>query len=303
MHDPRAASELVEAVLKRSGEACRGSSAACHAMGWIYAITGCGEYGVQECATGTAARARQRRKARALDDRYRRLLDAECDRGVASSCREIATGKDLKRAVKPYLRACELGDALSCDQLPAALSSYRHMSEDEHLKYVEMACTAGHPISCIDASKYWSDMDLRLSTSLRGRARELLRQGCPIGPPPDDRCSAERVLESLGRVRMYEFVVDALRRGCHGPDERRSCSYLVDALRVPRDSWTSPPDRAGCRRRAGSRSAVAHVESEGTSGGCPRGHVMSACRTASSGRRAEAICRGAPRVVLGPPCQ
>ncbi|MCY0987552.1 hypothetical protein OV203_10485 [Nannocystis sp. ILAH1] len=240
-HDPRAASELVAVVLKQSGKACRSSSEACDAIRWIHLITGCGEYGVQTCASRTAAQMRQRRKASAFDARFERLLLAECDRGVASSCQRLAsrvTGSSPKRAEKLFLRACELGDATSCGQVRSVGSGYRYMSEDEDYKYIQMACDGGDHESCLGVARYWSDMDPRLSESLRTRARELLEQGCPIGQSPGHWCSTEPILASLAELDMYAAVVDTLRRKCHESESSTSCSTLVGMLGVPRDSWT-----------------------------------------------------------------
>ncbi|WAS95089.1 hypothetical protein [Nannocystis punicea] len=240
-HDPKAASELVGVVLKRSEAACRSSSEACDAIQEIHSFTGCGDYGVERCENRTSAEMGQRRKARALDARYHYLLLAECDRGVASSCRtlgSIVTGSSPERAEKLFLRACELGDASSCGQVFSVGSNYRDMGKEEIYEYLQMACTGGDHVSCLGVSKYWSARDPRLSESLRSRARELLEQGCPIGQPPGGWCSGDAILESLAELGMYAFVVDALRQACPRADDRSSCSSLVDVLGAPRDSWT-----------------------------------------------------------------
>lgn len=239
--DPRAARELIDGISKQPGAACRTSSEACATMQAIHLVVGCGEHGVEECAAGSEARARQRRRARKLEPRYERLLRDECDRGIAAACREIASdvvAHDLPRAAQLYQQACELGDAVSCDQVPAVMSSYRTLSDDENASYQELACAAGDPSACLFVSAYRADTDPDAAGSLRSQARDLLERGCPATQPPVGAwCETPMLIELHVKLKMYGSVVDALRQSCHGADQQ-SCRALVDALRFRPGSWT-----------------------------------------------------------------
>ncbi|MCB9706384.1 MAG: sel1 repeat family protein [Myxococcales bacterium] len=242
VEDPRAASELVKAVLKRSSEACRSSSDECSAIMAIHEITGCGEYGVQECPDSTPARKRQWRKSSALRARQARLLRAECDRGLARSCEWLAyyvDGEDDRRAAKLYTRACELGDAESCWNAITAISGYRDPSETERVKYLGMACTGGNFSACLFLSETWSVIDPRSSKAFSSRARALLENSCSLPRPPFAFwCDEVTILQSLAELGMYAVVVPTLRRVCHGTADARGCTQLVFALLPLSGSWT-----------------------------------------------------------------
>jgi hypothetical protein len=109
----------------------------------------------------------------------------ECDRGIASSCAELASrverARDLPRAVALHERACELRDAASCVAAARmhAAGAGVPPSRARQVELLGAACRLGDGFACaIPAKAYATGAGVPAN---EGRAIELWQHACGAG--------------------------------------------------------------------------------------------------------------------------
>ena len=261
------------------------------ALGLALLVDGCGRGRRAACDALAAAAVRDHVGMLPAGRRVVEVLDADCGRGVASSCaalHEHFRVPEHDEAAAGYARrGCALGDDDACRVAATRALDREDLAEAKRL--FGRGCDRGDPGACFvrgqvelregraKAARRWFDRRCALSTPAPPPPG-----GLSIGSPPS---RAPRP-PPLG-------CVPALELACHA-GEAKACAALGAYEETCRDRCE--PDRSGASR------PIPGAPPPGEALRCPSGHVhVPGCGAVVRARRTRAVAREVARCAGSPP--
>jgi TPR repeat protein len=154
-------------------------------------------------------------RAQAARDRHWMLLEAACDQGDVTACRDVAFSYDIgfdddghddpARALELYTRACDLGDSFGCSEVADQLRRSDVPADQARAKALGAQVASGYQSEC-DAGNARSCMHLR--------RLYVLGQWVPMDPDRVDQLGLQGC--EAGDVVACDYEASAFREGSGG---------------------------------------------------------------------------------------